>query len=74
MRRAAGYEISDRVHVAVSADAATVDRLAPHRDWLAEELLAVSLVLAPDAALAAPDGVETASLDGTDVGLSVARA
>ena len=74
MRRAAGYEISDRVVVAVAADPATVDRLAPHRDWLAEELLAISLTIAPDASLAAAERVETASLDGTDVGLSVARA
>jgi isoleucyl-tRNA synthetase len=74
MRRAAGYEISDRVRVAVATDAATVDRLAPHRDWLAAELLAISVDLAPDASLAAADRVETAALDGAEVELSVARA
>jgi isoleucyl-tRNA synthetase len=74
MRRAAGYEISDRVVVAVAADPATVDRLAPPRDWLAEELLAVALTIAPDASLAGAERAETASLDGTEVGLSVAKA
>jgi isoleucyl-tRNA synthetase len=74
MRRAAGYEISDRVRVAVTTDPATVDRLAPHRDWLAAELLAISVDLAPDASLASADRVETAALDGTDLQLSVARA
>jgi isoleucyl-tRNA synthetase len=74
MRRAAGYEISDRIRVAVATDPATASRLAPHRDWLAAELLATSVDLAPDASLAAADRVETAALDGAEVELSVARA
>jgi isoleucyl-tRNA synthetase len=74
LRRTAGYEISDRVRVAIGADLATVERLAKHRAWLADELLAASVVLEPGAALENPDRHETATLDGVEVELSVARA
>jgi isoleucyl-tRNA synthetase len=74
LRRSAGYEISDRVRVAVMADASIIERLAPHRDWLAAELLATSLLLAPDASLPDADQRETAALDGVEFELSVARA
>jgi len=74
LRRSAGYEISDRVRVAVAADAQTIERLAPHRDWLAAELLATSLLLAAGASLPDADQRETAALDGVEIELSVARA
>jgi isoleucyl-tRNA synthetase len=74
MRKAAGYEISDRVRVAVSGDGRAVERLAPYRDWLADELLATSLELAPEAALAEADAQETVELDGSRLALAVARA
>jgi isoleucyl-tRNA synthetase len=74
MRRAAGYEISDRVRVAIGGDPAAVERLAPHRDWLADELLAVELELAPGASLADADQRESATLDGAVLELSVTRA
>jgi isoleucyl-tRNA synthetase len=74
LRRAAGYEISDRIRVAVAGDAGTLERLAPHRDWLAEELLAIELSLAPEAALESPDGTETMQVDGAGLRLAVARA
>jgi len=74
LRRAAGYEISDRVRVAIGGDAGAVARLAPHRAWLAGELLATTLLLDPDAVLPDADRRETASLDGVDLELSVARA
>ena len=73
MRKAAGYEISDRVRVAIGGAAATLDRLAAHRDWLAEELLATSLDIAPDATVDGADGVETVDVDGASLRLSVAR-
>ncbi len=53
LRRSAGYEISDRVRVAIGGDAEAVERLAPHRDWLADELLATSSW--PSAPGATPD-------------------
>ena len=74
MRRSAGYEISDRVRVAVASDPATVARLVPHRDWLAEELLATALEIAEGATLDQADCRETAALDGTTLELAVARA
>ena len=74
MRRSAGYEISDRVRVAVAGDPATVTRLAPHREWLAEELLATGLDIAEGATLDQPDRRESATLDGTTLELAVARA
>jgi len=74
LRRSAGYEISDRVRVAVASDPATVARLAPHRDWLAEELLATALEIAEGATLDQADRRESAALDGTTLELAVARA
>jgi isoleucyl-tRNA synthetase len=73
MRKAAGYDIDDRVAVAVRGDADTVRRLTPYRDWLAEELLATALDLGEAVTLAAPDRRETAELDGVTLDLAVAR-
>jgi isoleucyl-tRNA synthetase len=73
MRKAAGYEISDRIDVALSADAATAERLGAYRDWLAEEVLALSLSLGTDGV----DGMERSErleIDGTAVDLGVRRA
>ncbi|HEX2884056.1 MAG TPA: isoleucine--tRNA ligase [Candidatus Limnocylindria bacterium] len=74
MRKAAGYEISDRVRVAVVTDAAAAERLAPHHGWLADELLATSLQIGPEASVQAPDRAERAELDGVAMELAVARA
>ena len=73
MRKAAGYEIDDRVEVAVRGDAEAVGRLAPYRDWLADELLAPRLDLGEGARLDAPDRQERVELDGVTLDLSVAR-
>jgi isoleucyl-tRNA synthetase len=74
MRKAAGFEISDRVRVAVAAEDELLARLAPHRDWLAAELLAVTLDLGPDAAIDAADRIEEAELDGVSLRLAIGRA
>jgi len=60
--------------VAVAGDPATIARLAPHRDWLAEELLATGFDIAEGATLDQPDRRESATLDGTTLELAVARA
>jgi isoleucyl-tRNA synthetase len=73
MRKAAGYEISDRVSVVVAGDTRAVERLASHRDWLAAELLASDLRLAPDATIARPDRTEEVELDGASLTLAVRR-
>jgi isoleucyl-tRNA synthetase len=74
LRKAAGYEISDRIVAAVGGDAGAVERLRPFRDWLAEEVLAVELVIEPDARLGDADRDEEATLDGAGLRLAVRRA
>ena len=74
LRRAAGYEISDRIRVAVAGDAGALERLAPHRDWLAEELLATEVTLGSEAALDSADRTETMQVDGASLRIAVARA
>ena len=74
MRKAAGYEISDRVRVAISGDHGSVERLSPHREWLADELLATNVDLGSDAVMADADADETLEVDGASLRLSVARA
>ncbi len=74
LRRSAGYEISDRVRVAIRGDGDLVTRLEPFREWLASELLATEVSLGATAALDDADRTETAELDGVSVELAVARA
>ncbi|HEX7173255.1 MAG TPA: isoleucine--tRNA ligase [Candidatus Limnocylindria bacterium] len=74
MRKAAGYEISDRIRVAVSADAATAVRLAPHREWLAAEVLAEELEVAPDASIQAADRRQMVEVEGASLTLEIGRA
>jgi isoleucyl-tRNA synthetase len=73
LRKAAGYDISDRVQVAIAADADAAARLTPHRDWLADELLATRVEIGADASLDAADGSASVDLDGATIRLSVAR-
>ncbi|HEX2140923.1 MAG TPA: DUF5915 domain-containing protein, partial [Candidatus Limnocylindria bacterium] len=58
LRKSAGYAIDDRIAVAIGGDAAVVEQLAAHDEWLAGEVLAVELRLAPDAVLEDPDAGE----------------
>jgi isoleucyl-tRNA synthetase len=74
MRKAAGYQISDRVRVAIAGDVAPIDRLRSHQAWLADELLASSVELGPDASIAEADAEEAVDFDGVVLRLSVARA
>lgn len=73
LRKAAGYEISDRIGVAITADGPALNQLSGFRDWLAEEVLAVDLQLGPDASLDAADATEELELDGSSVRLAVRR-
>jgi isoleucyl-tRNA synthetase len=74
LRKAAGFEISDRVVATVGGDAGLVGRLAPFRAWLADEILAEELVLDAGATLEDADRSEEADLDGVPLRLSVRRA
>ncbi|MGI8659251.1 MAG: class I tRNA ligase family protein, partial [Candidatus Limnocylindria bacterium] len=73
LRKSAGYEISDRVRVAIAAAPDAAARLEPHREWLAEELLASSLEIGPGAVVDGADASEAVALDGVELRLSTAR-
>jgi isoleucyl-tRNA synthetase len=72
LRKTAGYEISDRVHAWIAGDEATLARLAPYRDWLADEILATELTLGGEAAEA--DASAAVDVDGSHVQLALRRA
>ncbi|MDQ3344972.1 MAG: isoleucine--tRNA ligase [Chloroflexota bacterium] len=74
MRKTAGHQISDRVRVAIAADPGTIERLLPHREWLADELLADSVELASDAVIPDATGTENLELEGAVLRLSVGRS
>jgi isoleucyl-tRNA synthetase len=74
LRKAAGYEISDRIAAVVAGDEQLVGRLAAHRDWLAAETLATDLRIAPDAELTGAEQSEEVELDGARLRLAVRRA
>jgi len=74
LRRAAGFEVSDRIVVAIGGDAELVRRLVPHREWLAAETLAVEMDLDAGARLADSDREEEAVLEGGTLSLGVRRA
>jgi isoleucyl-tRNA synthetase len=74
LRKAAGYEISDRIAAVVAGDAGLVERLQGHRDWLAAELLADDLTLAPEAVLDDADRTEELPIDGGRLRIAVRRA
>jgi isoleucyl-tRNA synthetase len=74
LRKAAGYEISDRIVAAVGGDTAAVERLRPFADWLAAETLAVELKLDGEAGLATADAAEEVAAEGGSLRLAVRRA
>jgi isoleucyl-tRNA synthetase len=73
LRKAAGYDISDRVLAWVGGDPSAVERLRPHRDWLAAEILATELELGGDAP-AEPDASESLQLEDGHLQLGLRRA
>jgi isoleucyl-tRNA synthetase len=74
LRKAAGYDIADRVVVVVAGDAAILAQLEPHRAWLADEVLATELQLDPAADLPGADRSETLELGGATLKLMLRRA
>ena len=74
MRREAGLEISDRIRVAIGCDSATARTLDPHREWLAEELLATDVTTGAPGALQDPLATDTLEVGGASLDLSLARA
>ena len=74
LRREAGFEISDRIEVAIGLSEAAATRLEPHLPWLIEELLAAHLSLGLDVQMADAAARASEELDGERVGLAVRRA
>jgi isoleucyl-tRNA synthetase len=74
LRKQAGYEVSDRIEVAIGGETAAVARLAAFREWLAAETLAARLELAPEASLQTRDAAEEVTLDGSRLRLAVRRS
>jgi isoleucyl-tRNA synthetase len=75
MRKAAGYEISDRVEVSIGGDAAAIARLDRFRDWLAAEVLAVTLRLGDaEGSVDGSDQAESLEADGQRLDLAIGRA
>jgi len=74
MRKAAGYEVADRIVVAIAGAEVPIGRLLAHRDWLAEETLATTMEIGDGAALADADLAEEMEVDGGALRLAVRRA
>jgi isoleucyl-tRNA synthetase len=75
MRKAAGYEISDRVEVSIGGDDAAEAELGPFRDWLAAEVLAETLRLGEvEGSIAEPDQAESVEANGRRLDLAIRRA
>jgi isoleucyl-tRNA synthetase len=74
LRKSAGYEISDRVVVAVDGEPSLAESLEPYRPWLADELLAREVQLGPRSDPAEWDAAEEIDLDGMTVRLAVRRS
>ncbi len=74
LRKAAGYELADRIEVTITAPAGLAARLAPHRDWLAAELLATSMTIGTEAGPTDADRSEQLHLANADLVLAVRRS
>jgi isoleucyl-tRNA synthetase len=74
LRKTAGLEVSDRVAAAISGDPGPIAQLAGHRDWLADEILALNLTVGPEVDLGADATVEVVELDEGRLRLALRRA
>ena len=74
LRREAGFEINDRIEVAIGLSEAAASRLDPHRQWLVAELLASELSLEPEVQMPEPAARASIELDGQRLDLAVRRA
>ena len=74
LRREAGFEISDRIVVGIGLSERAEGWLAPHREWLAEELLATELAVGRTLELTEAAARASLELSGETVELAVRRA
>ncbi|MDQ1467600.1 MAG: isoleucyl-tRNA synthetase, partial [Actinomycetota bacterium] len=71
LRKAMGFEISDRIRVRYHATGGLANVIERHRDWIAGEALATELVSFDGTP---PDGTERASVTGEPIDLELVRA
>ena len=62
LRRSAGLDVSDRIELGIARAEPVADALAAHRDWIASEVLATSIV---DGAVDGATASEDVSVEGT---------
>ena len=75
MRKAAGYEISDRVQVSIGGDDEAVGQLTGFRDWLAAEVLATTLRLGDaEGSVPEPNQADSLEAEGRRLDLAIRRA
>jgi isoleucyl-tRNA synthetase len=74
LRKAAGLEVSDRVVASIDGEPSVVAQLAAHRDWLAAEILAVTLELGGETDLGPSAAFEAVALPEGSLRLGVRRA
>jgi isoleucyl-tRNA synthetase len=70
LRRDAGYEVTDRIHLWVDGGQPVGEALAVHRGYISKETLAVSLDVGP---AGSADVTQDADLDGVAVRMAVKR-
>jgi isoleucyl-tRNA synthetase len=69
-RKAAGLQVEDRIHLDLGGDAALLDALADHRDYIAGETLTVELGLDERGA----EFSEASTIDGLQLSIGLRRA
>ncbi len=71
LRKKSGLAVADRIHLRIDAPTAIGAALESHLDWIAAEVLAISVA---GEALDAPEGTAAVTLDGERVSISLTRA
>jgi isoleucyl-tRNA synthetase len=72
-RKTAGLQVEDRIELALAGSAELLDAAQAHRDYLAGETLAVTLVFEDVQAGAAMDFTEQTEIDGLPLTISLSR-
>ncbi len=73
MRKDAGFEVADRIRLAVDGDATVVEATAAHRDWIAGEVLATSIETGAWTE-GAWTAVQALDLDGSGARVGISKA
>ena len=70
MRKAADFELTDRILVGLSAHDELKSAIETHKDWIKSETLAVELTLVGTDAATAFDSID---IDGQEVSIAIER-